>query len=76
MNTLDKMYLKTKFAVTGAVRRFFLDEEGDVNIVSMVVLMGMAVILAILFKDKVSGLLDTLFGTLTSKADNAIKNGN
>ena len=49
MRKLDMMYLKTKQMVTN----FFYDEQGDVNIVSMVVLMGIAVLLAVIFKGKI-----------------------
>lgn len=73
MNTLDKMYLKTKFAVVGAARNFFLDEEGDVNIVSMVVLIGIAVLLAVVFRQNIEGLLKTLFGTITKNATKAVE---
>ena len=73
MNTLDKMYLKTKFAVVGAVHNFFLDEEGDVNIVSMVVLIGIAVLLAVVFRQNIEGLLKTLFGTITKNATKAVE---
>lgn len=46
-------------------RNFFADEEGDVNIVSIVVLIGIAVILAIAFKDAIIGVLESLFDGIT-----------
>lgn len=69
MRKLDMMYLKTKQMVTN----FFYDEQGDVNIVSMVVLMGVAVALALVFKDKIREIINTLTGSVKDKADAAIK---
>ena len=48
------------------------DEEGDVNIVSMVVLIGVAVLLAVLFRTQIQGLLETLFNTITQNATDAV----
>ncbi len=53
--------------------KFISDEKGDVNVVSIVVLIGIAVLLAILFKDKITGLLNTLFGAINNSATNAIQ---
>ena len=44
--------------------RFLRNEEGDVNVVSIVVLIGVAVLLAVVFKDKAAGLIKTLFDTI------------
>lgn len=71
MRKLDMMYLKTKQMVTN----FFYDEQGDVNIVSMIVLMGVAVALALVFKEQIRGIINTLTGSVQNKADAAI-NGN
>ena len=60
MRKLDMMYLKTRQMVTN----FFYDEQGDVNIVSMVVLIGIAVLAAVFFKDKIRTLIDNLFKTI------------
>ncbi len=73
--TLDNL----KFlALTAKVKTglFLDDERGEVNIVAMVVLMGIAVILAVVFKDKVEGLLDKLFEALESEATKAIQDKN
>jgi len=51
---------------------FFSKEDGDVNIVSIVVLIGIAVLLAILFRGAISNLLNSLFGTIENNATNAI----
>ncbi|MEE1124899.1 MAG: Flp1 family type IVb pilin [Acutalibacteraceae bacterium] len=62
MGTVAKMRL----------REFFSDEKGEVNIVAIVVLIGIAVLLALVFKEQVTGLLETLFGTITENANSAV----
>ena len=49
--------------------KFVRDEKGDVNIVSIVVLIGVAVILAILFKDAIGDLLSNLLKSIQGNAD-------
>lgn len=57
------------------LRDFFSDEKGEVNIVAIVVLIGIAVLLALIFKEQIEGLLETLFGTITENANNAVGGG-
>lgn len=52
---------------------FLRDERGDVNIVSIVVLIGIAVLLAIIFKERIEGLVKSLFDTISTNADNLVK---
>ena len=52
--------------------RFLRDEEGDVNIVSIVVLIGVAVLLAMAFKTQAGTLIDTLFDAIGKNADKAV----
>lgn len=52
--------------------RFLRDEEGDVNVVSIVVLIGVAVLLAMAFKDQAGTLIDTLFKAIGKNADKAV----
>ena len=56
------------------MQRFIRDERGDVNIVSIVVLIGIAVMLAIVFKDAIADLLDSLLETITGNAKDAVNN--
>ncbi len=57
------------------LRQFFSDERGDVNIVSIVVLIGIAVLLALVFKDQIEGLLESLFATIGTNATDAVGGG-
>ncbi len=58
-----------------ALRRFFTKENGDVNVVSIVVLIGIAVVLAIIFRDAISSLIEDLLDTIRGNAEGAIANG-
>ncbi len=48
------------------------DEKGEVNIVAIVVLIGIAVLLALVFKEQIEGLLTDLFTTIKGSATSAV----
>lgn len=54
-------------------KQLFMDEKGEVNIVATVVLIGIAVVLALIFKEEISGLIKTLVGQITENAKDAVK---
>lgn len=54
------------------LRQLFTDEKGEVNIVAIVVLIGIAVLLALIFKEEIGDLLETLFETIEGTATDAI----
>lgn len=56
------------------VSKFFKKENGEVSIVAMVILIGIAVVLAILFRDRIKALLDSLFGQVEEKAEGIFDN--
>ena len=67
-------FLMTYKTLIGAkVKNFMRNERGDVNIVSIVVLIGVAVILAILFKDAIGDLLTSLLQTIQGNASGTAK---
>lgn len=72
MEFLNHLY----FMITLNVKNFFTDEDGAVDIVAVVVLIGIAVLLAVIFKDQVTGLINNLFGTISDKATSAVGGGN
>lgn len=53
--------------------RFLRDEEGDVNVVSIVVLIGVAVLLAVVFKNQAAELIDGLFTKIGNHAGGAVE---
>lgn len=54
------------------LKEFFSDEKGEVNVVAIVVLIGIAVLLALLFREKIEELLVKLFGIINLTVDQAI----
>lgn len=56
-------------------REIFCDETGAVDLITIVVLIGVAVLLAIVFKDAISELIESLLGTITQNAEGAVGGG-
>lgn len=55
------------------MNKFLHNEDGGVNIVEIVVIVGIAVALAIVFKDEIADLLDTLLGAIKTNAGKAVE---
>lgn len=70
LNSLNMFLLVLKAQVMG----FLTNEEGDTNIVSMVVLIGIAVLLAIVFKGAIGELIEGLLETISQNAKDAVGN--
>lgn len=54
------------------VRSFAKEEKGAVDIVAIVVMIGIAVLLAVLFRTQITQLLNTLFETISGNAEQAV----
>ncbi len=61
------------FCLKQKLGKLFKDERGEVNIVAIVVLIGIALVLALLFKEFILGLLKDLFETISGNAKDAVK---
>lgn len=72
MNRVDKWIWTAQWKAKNLVKDFFYNEEGDVNIVSMVVLIGIAVLLAVIFKNNIKDLLDVLLKAISGNAEKAV----
>ncbi len=68
---LKKMMLK-KAWLSNKVANFVASERGDVNVVSIVVLIGIAIILAFAFRKGISAILETLINTIRGNATKTI----
>ena len=68
MNYLDMFLLTVKLKVMG----FLKEEKGASEIVAIVVLLGIAVLLAIVFKDEIGKLITKLLETITGNATNVV----
>lgn len=69
---LDAKIACGKLLLTEKVKEFLMKEDGDVNIVSIVVLIGIVIIVAGVFRKQITGLIEHLFEGLTTKGDEAI----
>lgn len=64
------MQLYTKLLL---LKQDFLEEErGAVDIVAIVVLIGIAVAIALIFRNQITGLITDLFGQIKSNANEVI----
>lgn len=68
MNKLDSLMLFLALQT----KCFLTDEEGAVDIVAIVVLIGIAVLLAVVFRGAIESLLTSLLDTIKTNATNAV----
>lgn len=68
---LDTMMMYLNIAKLKA-EDFFKDENGAVDIVAIVVLMGIVVLVAIVFRKQLTALIESLFNTITGNATDAV----
>ncbi len=68
MTKLDELYIDAQCRI----RAFLESEKGEVNIVTTVVLIGIAVGLAVMFKDRIVILLNNLMDTINTTAGDAV----
>lgn len=68
LDVFDRLYI----AMQTRFNRFIHDEEGAVDIVAIVVLIGIVVLVAIVFKDEITKLIKDLFGKITNTASDAV----
>lgn len=68
MNMLTGMVMRARLKVES----FFTKEDGEVNIIAIVILIGIAILLALIFKDRISSLINSLFDTIDQNAQNAV----
>lgn len=67
-NLMDAVALKAQIRL----QHLLEDEKGAVDIVAIVVLIGIAVILAGIFRKGIAGLINSLLNTIQGGATNAI----
>lgn len=63
-----------RMALTARVKAFLKEEKGAVDIVAIVVMIGIAVVLALVFRNAIKDLLDSLLQTISGNAKQAISN--
>ena len=68
VNMMTAMYI----SLCGWFKSFKEEERGAVDIVAIVVMIGIAVLLAVLFRTQITNLLNNLFGTIGENATQAV----
>lgn len=68
MNAFDKCVLNLALETRIFINKFLYDEEGDVNIITMVILIAIAVALAALFRKNIKELVEHLFSQITQNS--------
>lgn len=68
LNVVDRMYI----AAQAKWNKFRKEERGDVNIVSIVVLCGIVIALAIVFRDQLAKVIENVLKTVQGRADSVV----
>ena len=75
VNTVDKMFISVMLMascfVDGVVQSLH-DEDGAVDIVAVVVLIGIAVVVAVIFRKQIENLINSMFNAINGKANEAL----
>lgn len=69
LEVLDALYIGAMIHI----KNFFTDEKGAVDLVAIVVLIGIAIALAVLFRTQIEGILNGLFKDIGENAKEATK---
>ncbi len=62
---LDNLYWRMRFRFMGMMEDFLKDEEGDSNLVSIIVVIVIVITVAGIFRDKLMEAVDAIFNKLT-----------
>ena len=61
-----------KVWATAKIHKFLYDEKGEVNIVAIVILIGIAVALAVIFRNQIMDLIRTILNSIRGTANNVV----
>ncbi len=68
LDVLDALYLSAMIHLNAFIR----DEKGAVDLVTVVVLIGIALALAVIFRQRIGNLLNTLFDSIDQNAESVV----
>lgn len=72
LQKLDEKIIEISIAAKCKLESFLTKEDGAVDIVAIVVLIGIVVLVAIIFRKAISNLINNLFKTIENNANNAV----
>lgn len=64
MKALDNLYWRAKFGLTNWMEDFLTNEEGDSNMVSIIVLIVIILAVAAIFRERLIAAVQAVFGNL------------
>ncbi len=73
LQKLDALYFSGKTWLACKANQFFRKEDGDVNIVSIVVIIAVVIVLAGIFREQIKSLIETLVQGITGKAKSELE---
>ena len=71
MHVLDKMYLNAKFKLGNLVEEVFFDEDGDTNLISIIIVLGIDLALVVVFRGYIGSIFGKIKGSVKSFNNNA-----
>lgn len=71
MHVLDKMYLNAKFKLGNLAEEVFFNEEGDTNLISIIIVLGIVLALVVVFRGYIGSILGKIKGSVKSFNNNA-----
>jgi flagellin-like protein len=63
----------SKIWLSAKLGRFIKDERGEVNIVATIILLGIAVLLAVAFREQIGELVNDIFTKISGKGEELTK---
>ncbi len=72
MRKLNELMLKGKIKML-KVRESLSEERGDTNIVAIVLILAVVIALAIIFRTRITALVNNLFDSVDKQATDAVK---
>lgn len=72
LRKIDTKLMMMSFAMKNRVKDFLVKEDGAVDIVAIVVLIGIVVLIALIFRKRIEELINSLFDTIGKNASDAV----
>jgi hypothetical protein len=65
MNSLDRLYLTAKFKTERFLQDVLFDEDGDTNLISIIIVLGIVLALVVVFRGYISDILGKIKDSVT-----------
>lgn len=72
MREIEAKFCCKTMEVREAMKRALTDENGETNIIAIIIILAIVILLAILFRSQIFSLFNRIWGSLTGNVDSAI----